>query len=119
MGTLNIIIVDDERLARKELIFLLKDIQGAVVLGETDNIKDAIELITAKKPDLVLLDLQLSGENGFDLIHKLPAGIKVIIVTAYPEYALKAFEANVVAFLLKPVDPKRLKSALDRIINPD
>ncbi|MBT3751178.1 MAG: response regulator [Bacteroidetes bacterium] len=116
MSKIKIIIIDDERLARKELVFLLKDIQGVVVQGEADNIKDAIELIAAKNPDLILLDIQLSRENGFDLLKILPANIKVICVTAYPEYAQKAFEENATDFLLKPVDPKRLKSALKSIM---
>lgn len=115
MNSLNAIIVDDERPARKELIFLLKDIPGIVVQGDVDNIKDAITLITVKKPDLVFLDIQLSGENGFDLLKKIPLNFKVIFVTAYDEYAIKAFEVNATDYLLKPVDPKRLELALKRI----
>lgn len=113
----HIIIIDDERLARKELIFLLKDIPNVVVLGEAKNIIDAIELIAAKKPDLLLLDIQLSGENGFDLLRRIPKDIKVIFITAHDQYALKAFEVNAMAYLLKPVDPKRLEIALKRIMN--
>jgi DNA-binding LytR/AlgR family response regulator len=116
MNKVNIIIVDDEGPARKELIFLLKDIPGIFVQGEAGNIKDAIKLIAAKKPDIVFLDIQLSRENGFDLLQKIPITFKVIFVTAHPEYALKAFEVNAAAFLLKPVDPKRLKLALKRIM---
>ena len=116
MNSINAIIVDDERPARKELVFLLKDIPGIVVQGDVDNIKDAITLITAKKPDLVFLDIQLSGENGFDLLKKIPVNFKVIFVTAYDEYAIKAFEVNATDYLLKPVDPKRLELALKRIM---
>ena len=116
MNSINAIIVDDERPARKELIFLLKDIPGIVIQGDVDNIKDAITLITAKKPDLVFLDIQLSGENGFDLLKKIPINFKVIFVTAYDEYAIKAFEVNATDYLLKPVDPKRLELALKRIM---
>ncbi len=115
----NIIIIDDERLARKDLVFLLKDIPGVVVQGEAGNIMDAVELISAKKPDLLLLDIHLSRENGFDLLKKIPANIKVIFVTAYAEYALKAFEVNAMAFLLKPVDPKRLDLAMRKIMDND
>lgn len=117
MNKINIIIIDDERLARKELIFLLKDIPNVVVLGEAKNIKDAIELIAAKKPDLLLLDIQLSGENGFDLLRRIPKDIKVIFITAHDQYALKAFEVNAKDYLLKPVEPKRLEIALKRIMN--
>lgn len=117
MSNINVIIVDDERPARKELIFLLKDIPEIIVQGDTDNITDAITLITAKKPDLVFLDIQLSGENGFDLLKKIPVDFKVIFVTAYDEYAIKAFDVNATDYLLKPVDPKRLELALKRIMD--
>ncbi len=117
MGKTNVIIVDDERPARKELIFLLKDFPEIVVQGDTDNIEDAIELIGEKKPDLVFLDIQLSGENGFDLLKKIEVNFKVIFVTAYNEFAIKAFDVNASDYLLKPVDPKRLKIALERIMN--
>lgn len=120
MNRINVIIVDDERPARKELIFLLKDIPGIVVQGDVDNIKDAVELIASKKPDLVFLDIQLSGENGFDLLKEVPVNFNVIFVTAYDEYAIKAFDVNASDYLLKPVDPKRLEIALKRIMDmPD
>ena len=125
MSNINTIIVDDERPARKELIFLLKDIPEIVIQGDVDNIKDAIELIAEKKPDLVFLDIQLSGENGFDLLKKIPVNFNVIFVTAYDEFAIKAFDVNASDYLLKPVDPKRLELALKRIkdepseLNPD
>ena len=117
MSSINVIIVDDERPARKELIFLLKDFPGIVVQGDVDNIKDAITLITTKKPDLVFLDIQLSGENGFDLLKKVAVDFKTIFVTAYDEYAIKAFDVNASDYLLKPVDPKRLEIALKRIMD--
>ena len=117
MKEITAIIVDDERPARKELIFLLKDIPGVVVQADVDNIRDAIALICTEKPDLVFLDIQLAGENGFDLLKKIPVTFKVIFVTAYDEYAIKAFEANAIDYLLKPVDPKLLKIALKRIMD--
>ncbi|MCF8381453.1 MAG: LytTR family DNA-binding domain-containing protein [Bacteroidales bacterium] len=119
MNPLNAIIIDDERPARKELFFLLKDFPEINIIGDTDNLKDAIELITSKKPDLVFLDIQLSGENGFDLLEKVCVDFKIIFVTAYDEFAIKAFDVNASDYLLKPVDPKRLKLALKRIFeNP-
>lgn len=117
MITVNAIIIDDERPARKELISLLKDFREINVLGEADNIKNATELIKAKKPDLVFLDIQLSGETGFELLKKVCVDFKIIFVTAYDEFAIKAFDVNASDYLLKPVDPKRLKLALDRIFN--
>jgi len=114
---MNAIIVDDERPARKELGILLKKISDINVVGEADNIKDAIELIEAKKPDLVFLDIQLSGETGFDLLEKVCVDFKIIFVTAYDEYAIKAFDVNASDYLLKPVDPKRLEISLKRIMD--
>ncbi len=115
METLNAIIIDDERPARKELLFLLKDHPEIKTVGEADNLTDAIALIQSKKPELVFLDIQLSGENGFELLHKVCVDFKIIFVTAYDEFAIKAFDVNASDYLLKPVDPKRLKLALTRI----
>ena len=117
MSVINAIIIDDERPARKELIFLLKDIPEIVVIGEADNISSSITLIQELKPDLVFLDIQLSGENGFDLLEKVCVDFKIIFVTAYNEFAIKAFDVNASDYLLKPVDPKRLKLAIKRIID--
>lgn len=115
METITAIIIDDERPARKELSFLLKDHPEISIVGDVDNLKDAVDLIKLKKPELVFLDIQLSGENGFDLLHKVCVDFKIIFVTAYDEFAIKAFDVNASDYLLKPVDPKRLKLALTRI----
>jgi len=115
MGTIKAIIIDDERPARKELAYLLKDYPEIVICGEADSIAKAIKLIEKIQPDLVFLDIQLSGENGFDLLEKVCVDFKIIFVTAYDEYAIKAFDVNASDYLLKPVDPKRFKKALGRI----
>ena len=115
MRVLNSIIIDDERPARKELVFLLKDIPGIEVVGEADGIEKAIELIKQLKPDLIFLDIQLSGENGFDLLEKVCIDFKIVFVTAFDEYAIKAFDVNASDYLLKPVDPERLEKTLKRI----
>ena len=115
MGEINAIIIDDERPARKELLFLLKDHPEITIVGEADNLKDAVALVQLKKPELVFLDIQLTGENGFDLLKKVCVDFKIIFVTAYDEFAIKAFDVNASDYLLKPVDPKRLKLALTRI----
>ena len=119
MRVLNSIIIDDERPARKELNFLLKDIPGIKVIGEADGIEKAIELIKQLKPDLIFLDIQLSGENGFDLLEKVCIDFKIVFVTAFDEYAIKAFDVNASDYLLKPVDPERLQKAVKKIIAGD
>ncbi len=120
MDKLNAIIVDDERPARKELMFLLKDFPEITIVGEADNIADAVLQINENKPDIVFLDIQLAGENGFELLEKVTIDFKVIFVTAFDEYAIKAFEVNATDYLLKPVDPARLKKSLIRILeSPD
>ncbi len=115
METINAIIIDDERPARKELLFLLKEHPEIAVVGEADNLKDAVALVQSKKPELVFLDIQLTGENGFDLLKEVCVDFKIIFVTAYDEFAIKAFDVNASDYLLKPVDPKRLKLAITRI----
>jgi two-component system LytT family response regulator len=115
MDSIKALIIDDERPARKELLFLLKAFPEISIIGEADNIADAIIYINEKKPDLVFLDIQLTGENGFDLLSKIPLTFKVIFVTAFDEYAIRAFDVNATDYLLKPVDPARLEIALKRI----
>jgi len=115
MKVLNSIIIDDERPARKEMSFLLKDIPGVELIGEADGIEKAIELIEQLKPDLIFLDIQLSGENGFDLLEKVCVNFEIVFVTAYDQYAIKAFEVNASDYLLKPVDPERLEKTIKRI----
>lgn len=115
MKVLKSIIIDDERPARKEMEFLLKEIPGIEVMGEADGIDGAIEVIKKCKPDLIFLDIQLSGESGFELLEKVNLDFKVVFVTAYDEYAVKAFEVNASDYLLKPVDPERLKKTIHRI----
>jgi two-component system, LytTR family, response regulator len=115
MKKITAIIIDDERPARKELQFLLENFREMEVIGESDNIDHAVELIQNKKPDVVFLDIQLAGENGFDLLEKVAVTFKLIFVTAYDEYAVRAFEANASDYLLKPVDPARLEKSMKRI----
>jgi two-component system LytT family response regulator len=111
------LIVDDERLARKELRSLLKDHPTIEVLGEAETVEQAINLIQAQEPELVFLDIQMPGESGFGLLEKTAADFKVIFVTAFDEYAIRAFEVNALDYLLKPINPDRLARALDRLAN--
>jgi len=117
MSRIKAIIIDDERPARKEMQFLLKSFSEILLIGEADNIADAVTLIQTQKPDIVFLDIQLTGENGFDLLQKVAIDFKIIFVTAYDEYAIKAFDVNASDYLLKPVDPARLEKSLKRIFN--
>ena len=109
------IIVDDERLARKELTSLLADYQDLEILDEAANADEAYELIVKKNPDLLFLDIQMPEKTGFDLLEMLPTVPRVIFTTAYDEYALKAFEKNALDYLLKPIEPKRLADAIEKV----
>jgi len=109
------LIVDDERLARKELMNLLANHPNIEVIGEAVNADDALEKVDQLKPDLLFLDIQMPGKTGFDLLEELDTVPKVIFTTAYDEYALKAFEVNALDYLLKPVQPERLSDALSKI----
>jgi len=112
---LKTIIVDDERLARKELRLLLSDFEEISIVGEAKNLTETVELIKNEKPDVVFLDIQLRHENGFDLFEKVEHNFKLIFVTAFDEFAIRAFEINALDYLLKPVNPKRLKTAIGRL----
>jgi two-component system, LytTR family, response regulator len=112
---LRTIIVDDERLARNDLRSLLSDYSDIDIVGEADGVGKASELINREDPDLLFLDIQMPGESGFDLLEKTDVRARVIFVTAFDEYAIRAFEVEAVDYLLKPVNPDRLKSALERL----
>ena len=109
------ILVDDERLARKELISLLEKHPEIDVIAECSNANEAKEAIESKKPDLVFLDIQMPEKTGFDLLEELDFIPQIIFVTAYDEFAIKAFEVNAFDYILKPVDPDRLARTLSKI----
>ncbi|MDO9512106.1 MAG: LytTR family DNA-binding domain-containing protein [Bacteroidales bacterium] len=119
MTRLKAIIVDDERLARVNLIKLLESVQEIEIVGEADSCKTALEVIGEQKPQLIFLDIQLCGETGFDLLEMIKHSIKVIFVTAFDEYAIRAFEVNAVDYLLKPVNIDRLKESVGRIVKKE
>ena len=116
MTILKALIVDDERLARVNLRKLLLPHPEIGVAGEASSCEGALDLINLYNPQLIFLDIQLSGETGFDLLEKIDNTIKIIFVTAYDEYAIRAFEVNAIDYLLKPVNPERLKVAIDRVV---
>ena len=110
------LIVDDERLARTELKRLLTPFKEIKIVGEAVNADDALEKIQELKPDLLFLDIQMPGKTGFDMLEELDSVPTVIFVTAYDEYALKAFEYNALDYLLKPIEPKRLEETVNKLI---
>ena len=113
------VIIDDERLARNELKKLLQEFPEVEVIGEATNANEGIDKIESLSPDLVFLDIQMPGKTGFDMLTELERAPHVIFVTAYDEYALKAFEVNALDYLMKPVEPKRLADALMKVKQKD
>jgi two-component system LytT family response regulator len=113
------IIIDDERLARNELKKLLLDFPEIEVIDEASNAEEGIEKIEAHNPDLIFLDIHMPGKTGFDLLTELDRAPHVIFTTAYDEYALKAFEVNALDYLMKPIEPKRLTDALQKLQQAD
>lgn len=109
------IIIDDERLARNELKKLLQDFPEVEIIGEATNADEGIEKIESLSPDLVFLDIQMPGKTGFDMLCEVEKAPNVIFTTAYDEFALKAFEVNALDYLMKPVEPKRLADALQKL----
>jgi two-component system LytT family response regulator len=111
------LIVDDEPIARQILREELEFLPGVELIGEADSGVSALDQIAARKPDLVLLDLQMPQMGGFEVVRNLRAGSHmpaIIIVTAYDEYALRAFDEGAVDYLLKPVSQHRLFEAVER-----
>ncbi len=113
------LIIDDERLAREELKSILKDYVEINVIGEAKNGDEGIEKIKSLKPDLIFLDISMPGMTGFEMLKKLDEIPHVIFVTAYDEYAIKAFEVDALDYILKPIDTERLNEALDKLKTKD
>lgn len=107
-------VVDDTRLARRELATLLADHADVECVGEADDVPAGIELLRREQPDLLLLDIQMPSGTGFDLLDGLDPVPLVVFTTAYDQHAVRAFEANALDYLVKPVAPDRLAAALDR-----
>jgi two-component system, LytTR family, response regulator len=113
---LSAIVVDDEPLARRELRTLLAVHQDLEIVGEAEDVDTAAALISRVSPDIVFLDIQLSGATGFDLLARVPARFEVIFVTAYEQHALRAFDVNALGYLLKPVSRERLAEVVARLV---
>ena len=116
---LRVVIADDERPARAILISMLREIADVEIVGEAVDGAEAVEVIERTKPDLVLLDLQMPEVDGLSVVRLLKRGSLPLIafVTAYDEYAVRAFELNAVDYLLKPVEESRLREAIRRAID--
>src|SRR6476660_9853355 len=116
--SLSAVIVDDEQLARDELAFLLKDVGDVEVVAQGKNGIEGVHLIREHNPDLVFLDVQMPGLDGFGVIKKLldkkVALPKIVFATAFDQYAVKAFEVNAVDYLLKPFDRKRVVRSVEK-----
>ena len=119
--TLKALIVDDEKLARDELEYLLGSIDDVEVVAQGKNGIEAIALVPRLEPDVVFLDVQMPGLDGFAVLRKLleksgPETLpQIIFATAFDKYAVRAFEVNAVDYLLKPFDRGRLEQAIDRV----
>lgn len=109
------IVIDDSRLARNELKRLLKELDTIKVVAEAADAVEAKEKIEQEKPDLIFLDIQMPGKNGFELLEDIEFVPDVVFTTAYDEYALKAFEYNALDYLQKPVQIDRLAGAISKV----
>ena len=114
--TLRVVVADDERPARSFLVAMLRSFDDVVVAGEAASGKDAVAVIEREKPDLALLDWQMPELDGIGVVrvlsrHEMPL---IAFVTAYDEYAVRAFEVNAVDYLLKPVEKARLRQTINR-----
>ena len=112
---LKALIVDDERLARKELVSMLAEFGNVVIAGEAEDVPSALAEIEKSNPDLIFLDIQMPGKSGFDLLNEVQIDAHIIFVTAFDEYAIRAFEVNALDYLLKPITHERLANAIDRL----
>lgn len=114
---LKALIVDDERLARKEMVSMLAEFGNITIIGEAEDVPSAIAEIEKHDPDIIFLDIQMPGKSGFDLLDEKEIDAHVIFVTAYDEYAIRAFDVNALDYLLKPITHERLANAIDRLDN--
>lgn len=117
--TLTAYIVDDEMLARKGLALRLKPFEDVELIGESGSSRQALDDIAKLRPDVVFIDIQMPGLNGFELLRELQKQMAelpaIVFVTAFDQYAIRAFEVRALDYLLKPVDEERLRATLDRV----
>ncbi|MEZ4981711.1 MAG: response regulator, partial [Saprospiraceae bacterium] len=116
MDTLKAIVVEDEERSRQTLINMVNSFcEGVFIIAECENVETAVQEIKSKKPDLVFLDIELPGQNGFELLdyfQEVP--FEIIFTTAYNHFAIKAFKLSAIDYLLKPIDLDELRPAIER-----
>lgn len=113
------LVIDDERLARKELLTLLEAHPSIEVVGEAMNADEAEKMIEELNPDLLFLDIQMPGRTGFQLLESLDSAPMVVFTTAYDQHALRAFEVNALDYLLKPIVAERLSEAVHKVMDKE
>jgi two-component system LytT family response regulator len=112
---MRVLVVDDEPLARENLIRMLAEYPDVEVAGEASNGIEAVERITESSPDAVFLDIEMPGLDGFEVLSSLSRAPRVVFATAFDEYAIRAFEANAVDYLLKPIQTERVGKAVAKL----
>ncbi len=110
------VLIDDDANSRKLLSKFLSYHPEIEVVGEAENISGAVKLIQKEKPNSVFLDIELKNENGFDLLDKLNTGLKIVFVSSYDSYAIKAFSVDAVDYIQKPIDKKRLELTIEKLL---
>lgn len=117
MTKIRTIIVDDESLARRGLSIRLEKFDDIEIIGECKNGREALKVIEEESPDLVFLDIQMPGIDGFEVVHKVQGDSMplIVFVTAFDQYAVEAFEIHAVDYVLKPVEDERLATAIERV----
>lgn len=118
MDEIKVIVVDDELFARQSIITILNSkFSNVNIVGEAESVKDAVEIIQDKQPDLVFLDIDLTDGSGFDVVNFLkPISFQIIFVTAHQEYAIKAIKFSALDYILKPVSSFELEAAVNRLL---
>lgn len=115
MKTFKTIVVDDERLAREEVKRALQKFPEFVIIGEANNVDNAIDLIEKESPDIIFLDIHMPEKSGFDLLEALSSVPEVVFTTAYDQYAVKAFELNALDYLVKPLREERFAKTIEKV----
>src|SRR5690606_37285888 len=116
MRTIKTMLVEDERLAREELKSMLSQFHELEIIDEAKNGEEGLLKIRKQKPDLIFLDVNMPGLSGFELLKQLDEIPLVVFVTAYDEFAIKAFEVDALDYILKPIDPVRLQETIKKIV---
>jgi len=111
---INIVIAEDNEASRKNLMSCLEEIEQVSIAGIAENGNEAVRLIEEKKPDIVLLDVEMPGKDGFEVLQSLEHDPGIIFITAHEKFAVKAFEVNGIDYIVKPVEKNRLKKAIER-----